>query len=161
MLLLSLLAVASGSEPERVATPWMDEGSLLFEGLSDRPLVGGGIVRRVAGAVWVGGRVFIPVWGLEPYEGDLFVRGYLTPNETGSLFVEGEVAAWLGRDLFVPAVGGSFGVRVRVHPRLSVGGSFGPTVFHRGGLPDAEGTFLDIGPARIAPRMRATVDFLL
>ena len=82
--LVALVAAALAANPwtsnaDEVAAPgWMDEGVLHVSGLSERPLVGGGIARRVSEGGWIGGRFLVPAWGAGPYEGDLFVRGFFT-----------------------------------------------------------------------------------
>ena len=162
-LLVSGFAAGAGPPRTPILTDWMDEGSMQVHAISDegQPLVGGGIVRRVSKGAALGFRGLIPLWGTGSYTGEVFGRGYFTPEDRSSLFLEGDASLHLvrGGTTFVPSVGFLFGVRVAVTDTLSVGGSFGPVVFPASALPNVE--FARFGPLGIAPRMLASVDFHL
>lgn len=139
--------------------PWADEGVVHVGGPAARPLTGGGIARDLGRGVWLGGRFLLPVAGDGPCAADLYARRYFTPDRPASLYLEADATAWKQGAAVFPSGSALLGVRVRVHPRLAVGGSLGPTI-----LPaeaSAEGPGTRLGPVRIAPRMFAAVDFLL
>ncbi|MES2640027.1 MAG: hypothetical protein V4850_11110 [Myxococcota bacterium] len=156
-------AACAGTGSPRAVSDWMDEGTVQVHGVSDggAPLIGGGLVRRVSEGGFVGFRGMLPVWGTGSYTGEVFGRGYFTPDARSSLFLEGDAGLHLvrGGTTFIPSVGLNFGVRVAVTDTLSVGGSFAPIVFPAGLEPKVD--FVRMGPLGMAPRMLGTVDFKL
>ena len=164
LALLALLAACTGAGKSGVGRPdWMDEGAVQIHAISDRgrPLVGGGLLRRVTPGGYAGFRAFVPVLESGSYTGDLFWRSYFRPERPSSLFVEGDASLHLvkGGTTFVPSASVALGVRTAVTDNLSVGGSFGPLIFPSGSTPDVD--HLRLGPFGVAPRMLASVDFHL
>jgi hypothetical protein len=153
----------AGTGSQHVVSDLMDEGTVQVHGVSDGglPLVGGGLVKRVSKGGFVGFRGLLPVWGTGSYTGEVFGRGYFTPEGRSSLFLEGDASLHLvrGGTTFIPSVSFNFGVRVAVTDTLSVGGSFAPVLFPAGLEPKVD--FVRFGPLGMAPRMLGSVDFKL
>ncbi|MFN7146510.1 MAG: hypothetical protein ACK4YP_22235, partial [Myxococcota bacterium] len=150
---------AVGDADEVAPSAWMDEGVVHVGGLSARPLTGGGVAKRLGEGTWLGFRFLLPVWGPGPYATDLFVRRFFTPDRPASIYAEADASFWFQPGWAAPSGNVALGVRVRVHERIAVGGSLGPTLFPAAANPDT--AWFKLGPLGAAPRMFAAVDFLL